>query len=143
MIRISKLADYGTLVMVELARVYPEQLSARDLARLTHVSMPTVSKLLKRLTLASLLISVRGVLGGYLLACAPNEISVAEVIYAVDEVRGLTECSVVPETCVLHGVCNTQGHWRLINKIIDKALRDVSLLDFVNNSKGIVFNESI
>ena len=138
MLRISKLADYGTLIMVELARCYPNMLSARDISKLTHVSMPTVSKLLKRLTAANLLISVRGVLGGYRLARLHEEISVAEIIYALDDSRGLTECSVVPHACALQGICNTQGHWRLISQVIDNALRGVKLADFLRKSRNFI-----
>jgi Rrf2 family protein len=90
-------------------------------------------RLVKRLTAAQLLVSVRGVLGGYRLARSPNEISVAEIIYALDESHGLTECSVVPHSCALQNVCNTKGHWRLISQVIDTALRKVSLADFLRN----------
>ena len=74
MLRISKLADYGTVVMVYLAK-RPEQLcNARDIALQTHLTVPTVSKLLKRLTAARLLISARGVAGGYRLQRPATEI---------------------------------------------------------------------
>ena len=118
MLRISKLADYGTVVMVYLVRHADQLCNARDIALHTHLAMPTVSKLLKRLTTAGLLSSVRGVHGG---------ISVAEIIHAVDEYRGLTECSVQPNTCSLQGVCHIQGNWRLISQSIEAALENVSL----------------
>ena len=65
MLRISKLADYGTVVMVYLAKHAQELCNARDIALHTHLAVPTVSKILKRLTGAGLLTSVRGVAGGY------------------------------------------------------------------------------
>ena len=127
MLRISKLADYGTVVMVYLAK-RPEQLcNARDSALQTHLTVPTVSKLLKRLTAARLLISARGVAGGYRLQRPATEISVAEIVYALDEYRGLTECSLQPNECSLQGVCHIQGNWRLISQAIESALDGVSL----------------
>lgn len=127
MLRISKLADYGTVVMVYLAR-HPEVLcNARDIAKQTHLTMPTVSKLLKRLTSAGLLSSVRGVSGGYRLQRSAATISVAEIIYALDDYRGLTECSLQPNECSLQGVCHIQGNWRLISQSIEAALDSVSL----------------
>ena len=127
MLRISKLADYGTVVMVYLAK-RPEQLcNARDIALQTHLTVPTVSKLLKRLTAARLLISARGVAGGYRLQRPATEISVAEIVYALDEYRGLTECSLQPNECSLQGVCHIQGNWRLISQAIESALDGVSL----------------
>lgn len=127
MLRISKLADYGTVVMVQLAK-YPDKLSnARDIAQQTHLAVPTVSKLLKRLTAAGLLSSVRGVSGGYRLQRSPSDISIAEIIYVLEEQKGLTECSLGPNECSLQGFCNIQGNWRLISQAIETALASVSL----------------
>ena len=127
MLRISKLADYGTVVMVYLAK-RPQQLcNARDIALHTHLSVPTVSKLLKRLAAAGLLLSVRGVNGGYRLQRAASDISVAQIIYSMDKSRGLTECSAHQNECSLQGVCHIQGNWRLISQSIESALNSVSL----------------
>ena len=127
MLRISKLADYGTVVMVYLAKRAQTLCNARDIALQTHLTVPTVSKLLKRLTAAGLLTSVRGVSGGYRLQRAASEISVAAIIYALEEQRGLTECSLQPNECSLQGVCHIQGNWRLISQAIETALDSVSL----------------
>jgi FeS assembly SUF system regulator len=127
MLRISKLADYGTVVMVYLAKHSHELCNARDIALHTHLSVPTVSKILKRLTSAGLLTSVRGVAGGYRLQRAATDISVSQIIYALEEHRGFTECSLQPNDCSLQGVCTIQGNWRLISQAIETALGSVSL----------------
>ncbi len=127
MLRISKLADYGTVVMVYLAKHADELCNARDIALHTHLAVPTVSKILKRLTGAGLLTSVRGVAGGYRLQRSANDISVSQIIYALEEHRGFTECSLQPNDCSLQGVCTIQGNWRLISHAIETALDSVSL----------------
>ncbi|PJD92636.1 MAG: SUF system Fe-S cluster assembly regulator [Legionella sp.] len=127
MLRISKLADYGTVVMVYLAKHAQELCNARDIALHTHLSVPTVSKILKRLTSAGLLISVRGVAGGYRLQRSAASISVSQIIYALEEHKGFTECSLQPNDCSLQGVCTIQGNWRLISQAIETALNSVSL----------------
>jgi len=127
MLRISKLADYGTVVMVYLAKHSQRLCNAREIALHTHLTVPTVSKLLKRLTAAGLLNSVRGVTGGYRLQVPAAQISVTEIIYALEESRGLTECSLQPNECSLQGVCHIQGNWRLISQAIESALNSVSL----------------
>ena len=127
MLRISKLTDYGTVVMVCLAKRMPALCSARDVANQTHIALPTVSKLLKRLTASGLLQSTRGASGGYRLNRPASEISVAEVIYALDEQRGLTECSTKAGACVLHRVCHVQDNWRAISAAVESALESVSL----------------
>ncbi|MDP1602548.1 MAG: SUF system Fe-S cluster assembly regulator [Legionella sp.] len=127
MLRISKLADYGTVVMVYLAKRAQTLCNARDIAQHTHITVPMVSKLLKRLTAAGLLTSVRGVSGGYRLQREASLITVAQIIYALEEHRGLTECSLQPNECSLQGVCHIQGNWRLISQAIEAALDSVSL----------------
>lgn len=127
MLRISKLADYGTVVMVYLAKRTQTLCNARDIAQHTHITVPMVSKLLKKLTAAGLLTSVRGVNGGYRLQREAQAISVAEIIYALEDSRGVTECSLQPNECSLQGVCHVQGNWQLISRAIETALHSVSL----------------
>ncbi|OGV51416.1 MAG: SUF system Fe-S cluster assembly regulator [Legionellales bacterium RIFCSPHIGHO2_12_FULL_42_9] len=127
MLRISKLADYGTVIMVYLAKLEARFSNAGDIASHTHLAKPTVSKLLKRLTAAGLLVSVRGVSGGYRLQRLASEISIADIIYAVEGNPGLVECSVLPSPCSLQSVCSIQGNWRLISQAIETALDSVSL----------------
>lgn len=127
MLRISKLADYGTVVMVYLVHHQDKLCNARDIAEHTHLSVPTVSKLLKQLTSAGLLLSVRGVSGGYRLKRSPSEISVADILFALDENRGLIECDKQPNDCLLSQVCRVQTNWRLISRAIESALTSVSL----------------
>ncbi|MDP3559985.1 MAG: SUF system Fe-S cluster assembly regulator [Legionellaceae bacterium] len=127
MLRISKMADYATLIMSYLARIYPAQASARDIALHTHIARPTVSKLLKLLSMEALLHSVRGVQGGYTLHCDPKEISLAQIVYALDSSRGLTVCHHQPESCALQSVCTVQGNWKLISRAIETALDSITL----------------
>lgn len=127
MLRLSKLADYGTVVMVYLAKHTQQLCNARDIALHTHLAVPTVSKILKRLTSAGLLVSVRGTTGGYRLRRSALEISVAEIIYALEEQRGFTECSLNPNECSLQGVCSVQSNWQVISRAIEAALGSLSL----------------
>lgn len=127
MLRISKLADYGTVVMGYLASQYPNLSNARRIAQGIHLSVPTVSKLLKRLAAAGLLQSVRGASGGYRLHRAAATISIAEILYALDDNQGLIECSLESNSCSIQPFCPVQGNWRLISQAIDAALQSVSL----------------
>lgn len=131
MLRISKLADYGTIVMVYLAKRAPVLCNARDIALHTHLTVPTVSKLLKRLASAGLLSSMRGVTGGYRLQRVAEDISLADILFALDEYHGLTECSSQSKACVLQDVCQLQGHWRFISQSIESALASVSLATLI------------
>jgi len=128
MIRMNKLTDYGILVLTHFARDPSVSQTARDLALRTHVPLPTVSKILKDLQRSGLVVSHRGVKGGYSLARAPEEISVTEVVQAMEGPIALTECSGgVAGLCGLEPNCQVRGHWRTISAAIRGALDGVSL----------------
>lgn len=129
MLKLGKLADYGTMIVTVLAGE-PERLySTQELAARTHVSQPTVSKLLKLLTRDGLVESLRGAKGGYKLARSPDHITVADVIAAIDGPIGLTECSVHKGDCAVESTCGVRSNWRLINTAVHQALKSVSLAE--------------
>jgi FeS assembly SUF system regulator len=127
MLRISKLADYGTIVMVFLVNHQKKLCNARDIAQKTHLTVPTVSKILKKLTASGLLMSVRGASGGYRLQKSPEQISVADILFALDEQRGIIECHMKSSDCSLGKVCGLQTNWRIISQAVESALSSVSL----------------
>ena len=84
MLRISKLTDYGTVVLAYLAGNPASVASAAEVAAATGLGLPTVSKLLKALGRAGLVTSTRGAQGGYQLAREAANISAADVIDALE-----------------------------------------------------------
>lgn len=127
MIRMSKLADYGTVVMTALAREPDRFLSAAEVASRVGVSATTVSKVLKMLAGRDLVESLRGARGGFRLRRAPSRISVAQVIVAIDGPIGMTECSTTPGLCSQEGDCTIRANWQRINRVIRQALEEVTL----------------
>src|SRR5690625_4964049 len=111
MLRISKLMDYGTLVLTHMA-AEPEKLhSASSLASALGLGPATVSKILKMLTQHGLLGSTRGAKGGYSLAYKPEDINVAQVIDALDDQPfGLTECTANPGSCSVVADCHIRNN---------------------------------
>jgi FeS assembly SUF system regulator len=128
MLRISKLTDYAILAMVELSRA-GELLSAQALADRVHVETPTASKVLKLLARAGLLESYRGVNGGYQVSRPAENISVAEVISAIEGPIAMTECSVEEGLCNQEDNCDLRGNWQRISIAVAQALQDVSLAE--------------
>lgn len=129
MLRIAKLTDYATLLMVRLAGEPARYFSAAQLADELVLPLPTVSKLLKRLLRAELLTSIRGAGGGYSLAHAPHAVSVADVVSAIEGPVALTECTLGKGGCSLEKNCATRTNWQLINRAVRMALEAVSLAD--------------
>ena len=114
MLRISKLTDYAILVMAELSRE-GEMLSAHALSDRVHVELPTASKVLKLLAGAGLVESYRGASGGYRVSRGAADISVAEVIAAIEGPIAMTECSVEEGLCSQEDNCELRGNWQRIS----------------------------
>jgi FeS assembly SUF system regulator len=127
MLRLSKLADYGCQVMTYMASD-KELHSATEVASKLSMSVPTVSKILKMLVRNNLVGSVLGAKGGYSLTRLPADISIAEIIGAMDGPIAITECS-SDTSCDRESLCSTRSNWQGINRIIENALGQVSLED--------------
>ena len=143
MLRIAKLTDYATVLMVRLAREPGRCFSAAQLADELGVPQPTVAKLLKRLLRAHLLASARGVGGGYSLALAPHAISVADVVGAIEGPLALTECARGKGNCSLERGCATRANWQLINHALQVALQAVSLADMARPQLQPVYVQAL
>jgi FeS assembly SUF system regulator len=133
MIRLGKLTDYGLVLMTYMARNHGRSLhTARDLSVESRLALPTVSKLLKELVQGRLLVSHRGTKGGYSLARAPREISVAEIIAVLEGPIALTECSTdVSGLCDLEPCCPIKNNQRIISQAVRGALASVMLSDLI------------
>jgi FeS assembly SUF system regulator len=134
MIRLSKLTDYGLLLLTLIARDHDCSLhTARDLAQESRLPLPTVSKILKVLLQSGLLTSHRGIKGGYSLARQPDEISVAEVIASFEGEIAMTACSTSKPSslCDFERWCPTKANQRIISQAIRETLERVTLSDLV------------
>ncbi len=129
MLRLSKLTDYGTAVMTVLARRPGTVCNASEISQMTHVSLPTVSKILKALARQELVESTRGAHGGYRLARTPAEISMAEIITALEGPIALTECATASSQCTIESRCGVRSNWQKINIAVRDALQGISLAE--------------
>lgn len=135
MFRLSKLADYATVLMACLADEAGGLLSAQALAERTRLELPTVSKLLKQLAQVGLVQSTRGAAGGYRLARSANEISIADIIAAIEGPLGMTECSIHHGMCGRENFCTVSSNLRKISAAVESALREVTLVDMAAPSR--------
>ena len=128
MIRLTKQADYGIVLMSQLALT--GQTAAAELALQTHLPPAMVSKMLKMLARAGLLGSHRGVHGGYELARPAAEISVAHVIFALEGPIALTQCSEhSDDECSYEAFCRVRENWQRIDRAVRRALEGVTIED--------------
>ena len=133
MVRLGKLTDYGLVLMTLIARGEGfAQRTARDLAIESRLPLSTVSKLLKQLLQRGLLTSHRGIKGGYILAKEPQEISVVEIISAIEGPMALTECSAdVTGLCNLESFCPIKSNQQIISQAVRGVLDKITLSDLV------------
>ncbi len=128
--RLTHLADYAVVMMTAAARREPgERLSAAELSSETGVPLPTAQKLMGKLASAGLLNSARGVGGGFALARPGHEISLADVIEAVEGPIAMTQCSGSDEAsdCALDAHCRVKPHMNVVSNAVRGALGAVSL----------------
>jgi FeS assembly SUF system regulator len=129
-IRLSRLADYGVVLACQMAVKVDCCHNAFDLAAATGLPAPTVSKLLAALARAGVLTSQRGAKGGYRLARAPEAISAADIVSAVDGPIALTVCiEHGAGACDVESLCPTRSGWRRINDAVRDAMKSVSLAE--------------
>ena len=131
MFRVSRLTDYATVVMTCIATHPGDVVSTAQIAEEAHLELPTVSKLLKSLGHAGLVESFRGVNGGYRLARPAQQISLADIVEAIEGPLGMTECTLSEGQCDREAQCGVRGSWQRINHVLDNALRTMSLADML------------
>ncbi len=125
--RLSNLADYAVITMCQAATHCGDgRVSAAELASETGLPVPTVQRLVSRLTSAGLLRSVRGARGGLQLGRPAAAITVADIVEAVEGPIALASC-VEEGTCDLEPHCLMKPHWPLINQKLRGALAEVNL----------------
>ena len=150
MFKLNKMTDYAVVCLGMLSRNPGSSMSARELSEATGLTLYTVQKLLKLLVVKSNLISAkRGSQGGYTLNKQSNEISVVEIIEALDGPISLTACVDSSDShCEASNVCFLGGKWNRVNEIIRESLNDISLNDLLSygsfipneNKKKAVFS---
>jgi FeS assembly SUF system regulator len=128
--RLSHLADYAVVLMTAAARrPVGARLSATELAADTGVPLPTTQKLMGQLAGSGLLNSVRGASGGFSLARPAEDISLADVVEAVEGPIAMTVCSEGRSDCALDAHCRVKPHMGVVGNAVRGALGAVSLVE--------------
>lgn len=145
MFKLSKTTDYGIVLLAQLAtdaasatdeaaRTRPQ--NARELAESSDLPVPMVSKILKALAKEGLLVSQRGSKGGYALAREPGDLPVSEMIRVLEGPVALTDCAIGPAVCEHESLCAMREPWRVISRVVERALAEVTLADLIQGRSG-------
>lgn len=131
MFRLTRLTDYAIALLTHMVSDDKPIWSASDLATRTRLPQPTVSKILKHLAKTGLIRALRGAAGGYQLPRPPQDISILQIVEAMDGPISITDCSGVSRDseCLIRDFCVLGGRWNKINHAVRHALATVSLDD--------------
>lgn len=134
MVRLSKLTDYAVVLLTQMVRRDGKIATTANLSAITGLPHPTVSKVLKRLAKTGLLVAQRGASGGYSLARPAEEISVADVVTALDGPIAVTDCAQGSHNaCQMEKKCPINGSWNRVNLAIRNALQGVTLAEMARD----------
>ena len=133
MLRLNRMTDYAILVLGALARRHGETLASGHLAAVTKLAQPTVAKVLKMLLAAELVETQRGVRGGYRLMKILTQISLMDIVEAMEGPIAVTDCiEGARQPCAARNCGCMRNHWNHVNLAIRRALMDVTLEDLTN-----------
>ena len=128
MFRLNRLTDYAVVVMTRMTHRPDEVHTAPQIATDTGIPLPTVAKLLNALARDCMVESHRGASGGYTLGRPASEITIAEIIQAMEGPIALTACvEGSGHSCEVECLCPMRGNWNRVNQAIHDALSGVSL----------------
>lgn len=140
MFKVNKLTDYAVVVLIDIACADGRR-SAHQVADHTGIPLPTVAKLMKSLNKAGLVASQRGATGGYALGRPQREITVADVIQAVEGPIALTACAdTSDQECSMERTCLVQGKWNRVNTAVRAALSEVTLAEMIEDISSFGMN---
>ena len=129
MLRISKMTDYATVLLARLAARPEQQFTAGQLSAQTRLAATTVSKVLKQLHRCELVVSTRGLHGGYRLARPAAQITAAQVLDALEGPMALIECAQQTHQCRIESTCGVGRAWQRVNLAIRRSLQEITLLE--------------
>jgi FeS assembly SUF system regulator len=130
MIKVTRLADYAVSIIYAFSGSEKEILSSQNIAEKTKLHKATVNKLLAQLVKKNVLEPFRGTKGGYRLKKGLDNISIRELIEAIEGPVLLTDClNKNANNCNLFDVCNTKNIWSFVNKEINNTLENIKIKD--------------
>ncbi|MCG9480097.1 MAG: Rrf2 family transcriptional regulator [Actinomycetia bacterium] len=136
MFKLSTRGRYGTRVMLELALNYGRGfMLLKDIAKKQEISAGYLEQIVPNLKTAGLIHSSRGAHGGYVLSKSPDQITLKEIIVALEGPIVLVECITAPQICNRYNYCSSRDLWNELGQKIEETLESKTLQDMIENHK--------
>ena len=130
MLRFTKRADYG-LMAIHFIASHGEDgaVSAKRIAEEFHIPQERLAKILQRLAKKKLITSHNGPKGGYVLTRRPTEITVGQVVRALEGPLSVVSCMTDHDDCPQFARCNLRGPVQKIQVSITHVLDSMTLAE--------------
>lgn len=136
--QITRQADYAVRAVLHLARLGPSaQASTANIARGEGIPVHFLAKIVSQLTQANILRTTRGARGGVSLARAPEDLSLLEVVEAIDGPIELNVCVLHPERCPEGSTCVVRPFWQESQAVLVESLSRARFNRFVQDGKAV------
>ena len=120
---ITRETDYGVRCVLYLARKAQEIAPVNEIAKAMHIPKSFLAKILQRLVKAGIVISGRGISGGFSLAKKPENISILDVVKAIQGDSAINICAIDKKMCRLSKTCSVHPVWVELRGIIERRLQ--------------------
>lgn len=131
MFALSKAAEYAILFLADLAKKEADKpVNLRQITKKTGLPYKFLSRIVLDLKKTKIIKSKEGVGGGYSLARKPKDISLIEIIEAVEGKKGLVSC--IHGKCFMEKSCLHKKVWQRLQLNLEKELKKIRLTDLIN-----------
>jgi len=131
-LQITNQADYALRAMIYLARLgFGKRAPSNVIAEEMNMSRIFLSRINTQLVNARLISTWRGARGGVALTRPPSDISVYEILTAVDGPIRLVGCLEDPDCCPFSGTCPLHKFWIRTEEVLTNQLKSTSLQDLI------------
>jgi Rrf2 family iron-sulfur cluster assembly transcriptional regulator len=141
--KLSTRSRYGTRLMLDMAQHYNEgPIQLGDIAKRQDISVKYLEQIIIPLKKAHYIESVRGPKGGHILAKAPEEITVGEIVLLLEDGVSLVECTGDTAVCDRADICPTRLLWKEVSEAMFARLQATTLADLVKKANTMESMES-
>ncbi len=134
--QITRQADYALRAMLYLAQLEPTQRAATSqIADEQHIPPSFLAKIISQLSIAGLIHTSRGARGGVSLARTPEEITILEVVEAIDGPISLNECTHSAGSCPFGETCPLRPLWCETQAELVERLRKTNFAQFLSEQQ--------